>query len=85
MSAPKKHMLDSERSFLLALSNEIQPFLLGLNYREARACGLSGSQLYAIKRGEPINLTILTLRRLVVAMGIPFAKLVDSAEAKTHR
>jgi hypothetical protein len=78
-------MLESERAFLAALSSEIADTIAGMNYREAKACGIGGAQLHALKHGQSPNFTALTILRIARLRDDEPSKFLASVEARITR
>ena len=86
MSCPKKNILISENEVLRSLSEIVRKLIKGFTYRDARAsAGVSHKQYYEILRGEPVNFTLVTLRRIAFATGTSAASIMAEAEADAKR
>jgi transcriptional regulator with XRE-family HTH domain len=60
--------------------------LLKLNQSEAaRRCGMSSQHWGLIERGERVNLSFKTYRKLAEATGIPLERLMRAAELADER
>lgn len=86
MPCPKKNILISEDEVLRSLSGIIRDLFKNFTYRDARAsAGVSYKQYYEILRGEPVNFTFVTLRRIAFATGTSAASIMAEAEANVKR
>ena len=86
MPCPKRTILISENEVLRSLSGIIRGLFKNFTYRDARAAaGVSYKQYYEVLRGEPVNFTVVTLRRIAFATGTSATFLMDEAEANAKR
>lgn len=79
----KKYLTQKETAFLRSLSRAVARKLEGLTFRETKAVGLGSAQFFALRKGETVNFTAVTLLRIADFSGMTMHVLLKEAEAPT--
>ena len=74
----RKYQTIKEAELLGRISLKLKPHFDKMTYREARSTGIGAAQIYQIRRGEPVDLHILTFVRVAAACGLEPADLLSS-------